>query len=143
MSCKRNNQVTGNAGMYYVCYRLSDRGLNVMPTARNARGIDILAYDEHGGFVTIQVKTLSKRSPVILGSDLSNVMGDYWCIVVKQKGGNPKVFVMTPDEVKSLRRTSKDKNGKDCHWLQPTEFDRTEFLEKWDRIVVLPRRHEG
>lgn len=39
-----DNQIVGNAGLYYVCYRLSLLGWNVMPTARNARGIDVVAY---------------------------------------------------------------------------------------------------
>ncbi len=38
-------QVVGNIGMYYAAYRLSQQGWNVMPTARNARGVDLLAYD--------------------------------------------------------------------------------------------------
>ena len=32
-------QVVGNIGMYYAAYRLSQQGWNVMPTARNARGV--------------------------------------------------------------------------------------------------------
>jgi hypothetical protein len=39
-----NQQVVGNVGLYYCCYRLSLLGWKVMPTARNARGIDIIAY---------------------------------------------------------------------------------------------------
>ncbi len=35
---------TRNAGLYYTCYPLSLLGWNVMPTARNARGVDIIAY---------------------------------------------------------------------------------------------------
>jgi len=38
-------QVVGNIGLYYAAYRLSEYGWNVMPTARNARGVDLLAYD--------------------------------------------------------------------------------------------------
>lgn len=37
-------QVVGNIGMYFAAYRLSCMGGNVMPTSRNARGIDLLAY---------------------------------------------------------------------------------------------------
>lgn len=40
---KLSPQIVGNVGMYYVCFKLSELGLNVMPTARNARGIDIVA----------------------------------------------------------------------------------------------------
>jgi hypothetical protein len=31
-----SNQIVGNIGLYYVCYRLSCFGWNAMPTARNA-----------------------------------------------------------------------------------------------------------
>ena len=55
--------------MYYVCYQLSRRGLNAMPTARNARGVDVIAYDRGATrMIALQVKTLSKRDPVPLGS---------------------------------------------------------------------------
>ena len=43
-----NVQVTGNVGMYFAAYQLSRQGWNVMPTARNARGIDLLIYDTQG-----------------------------------------------------------------------------------------------
>jgi len=36
----------GNVGLYYVCSRLSCLGWNVMPTARNARGVDSLIYSQ-------------------------------------------------------------------------------------------------
>jgi hypothetical protein len=42
---RKKTQITGNTGMFYVCYQLSKMGWNVMPTARNAKGIDIIAYN--------------------------------------------------------------------------------------------------
>ena len=42
---RHSGQVVGNIGMYYAAYRLSLMGWNVMPTSRNAKGIDLLAYD--------------------------------------------------------------------------------------------------
>lgn len=64
---KHDSQITGNVGLYYVCYKLSCLGWNVMPTSRNTRGIDIVAYDQSGKkFVGIQVKALSKRDPYLL-----------------------------------------------------------------------------
>ena len=71
----KDNQITGNIGLYYVCYQLSRRGWNVMPTARNARGIDIVAYKGSKGFIGIQVKTLSKPAPVPLGTSLEKISG--------------------------------------------------------------------
>ncbi|HZW57961.1 MAG TPA: hypothetical protein VFF30_16850 [Nitrososphaerales archaeon] len=41
-----NRQVTGNVGMYWVAYKLSSIGWNFMPTSRNAKGIDIVIYDD-------------------------------------------------------------------------------------------------
>lgn len=37
---KENKQLTSNVGLYYACYGLSQNGWNVMPTARNAKGVD-------------------------------------------------------------------------------------------------------
>ena len=40
---------------------------NAMPTARIARGVDIIAYNRNcSKIISIQVKTLSKRNPVPL-----------------------------------------------------------------------------
>jgi hypothetical protein len=40
-----------------------------MPTTRNVRGVDIIAYNQDAIHkIAVQVKTLSKRSPVPLGS---------------------------------------------------------------------------
>ena len=38
----KNNQMVGNIGLFYTCYRLSRLGWNAMPTSRNARGVDII-----------------------------------------------------------------------------------------------------
>src|SRR5882762_2693725 len=76
-----NNQVVGNVGLFYVCYRLSRRGWNVMPTARNARGIDVLIYSQDASRTyTIQVKALSRRNPVPLGNRLDRLMGDFFVV---------------------------------------------------------------
>jgi len=50
---KQESQIVGNTGLFYACYRLSTMGWNVMPTARNARGIEIFANSP-------EVKPLSK-----------------------------------------------------------------------------------
>src|SRR3954467_9631012 len=95
-----DSQITGNVGLYYCCYRLSLLGWNVMPTARNARGVDIVAYDKLATtFVGVQVKALSKRDPVPLGNDLQKVMGDFW-IIVNSIAKNPLAYVLLPSEVK-------------------------------------------
>jgi hypothetical protein len=65
----KDNQIVGNMGLYHVCYELSRLGWNVLPTSRNTRGVDIVIYSQDSKRKhTIQVKTLSKRNPVPLGS---------------------------------------------------------------------------
>ena len=126
-------QLTGNVGLYYCCYRLSLLGWNVMPTARNARGVDIIAYSRDAShFKGIQVKALSKRNPVPLGTSLEKIMGDYW-IVINKVATAPSAFVLTPQEV--LERVHRgEKDGRVSYWLQPGEYEQEQFREAWERI---------
>jgi hypothetical protein len=103
-------QVVGNIGMFYAAYRLSQHGWNVMPTSRNARGVDLLAYDVSAHiFKGIQVKALSRRDNVRLGNTLDKFMGDWWIIVTNAATTVPVCFIMEPREVKQLARRSEKK----------------------------------
>lgn len=127
-------QLTGNVGLYYCCYRLSLLGWNVMPTARNARGVDIIAYSRDASrFVGIQVKALSKRNPVPLGNSLDKIMGDFWVIVNKVTTPSPSAFVLLPSEVRE-RAHCGEKDGRVSYWLQPHEYEQAPFREAWERI---------
>ncbi len=131
-----DSQITGNSGLYYVCYKLSCMGWNVMPTARNARGIDIIAYNSDGSkFIGVQVKSLSKKNPVPLGKSIENdkIMGDFWIIVTDVTSEQPKAFILKPDEVKkgALRG---GKEGRFSYWLRPTVYENPLFKGKWKRI---------
>ena len=114
-------QVVGNAGMYHATHRLSREGWNVMPTARNARGIDLVAYDASGKrFVGIQIKSLSKRAPVPFGRSAEDLMDDWWIIVSNATSEAPRSYIVNPDEVKRLAHRG-EKDGRISHWLQPTQ----------------------
>lgn len=126
-------QIVGNVGLYYVCYQLSRLGWNVMVTARNARGLDIIAYGaDCSRFVGVQVKALSKRDPVPLGASLDSVIGDFW-IIVDNLASTPRAFVMLPGEVKNLAHRG-EKDGRVSYWLQPSSYDAKGFAEAWERI---------
>lgn len=130
---KLDTQIVGNVGLYYVCYNLSRMGWNVMPTTRNARGIDLVAYDKSGKeFGGIQVKALSRRNPVPLGTSLDKIMGDYW-VIVNKLAGDPTANVMRPDEVKYLAHRG-EKDGRVSFWLQRTSYDSDEYKDAWSRI---------
>jgi hypothetical protein len=128
-------QVTGNVGMYFAAYRLSQMGWNVMPTARNARGIDLLAYDASAGlYLGIQVKTLSRlRPPVPLGKSVDSFLGDWWIIVTKAATTDPACFIMKPEEVKRLAHRG-EKDGRVGYWLRANKYHTDKFREAWDRI---------
>lgn len=127
-------QLTGNVGLYYCCYRLSLLGWNVMPTARNARGVDIIAYSRDASrFVGVQVKALSKRNPVPLGGSPDKIMGDFWVIVNKVATPTPAAFVLLPLEVRE-RAHRGEKDGRVSYWLQPGDYEQGPFHEAWERI---------
>ena len=129
-----NNQVVGNIGLYYVCYRLSRMGWNVMPTTRNARGIDLVIYSQDAmKKFTVQVKALSKRSPVPLGKHLNNHIGDYFIICRKIALDSPECFVLTPSEVCEAAHKG-EKNNNISYWLQPKDYEISDFQDRWDRI---------
>lgn len=131
---KLNPQIVGNLGLYWCCYKLSLLGWNVMPTARNARGVDIIAYSSDASrFKGIQVKALSKRNPVPLGGDLSKCMGDHWVIISKVASETPAAFILDPAEVKELAHRG-GKDGKVSYWLQPVSYEQAQFREAWGRI---------
>jgi hypothetical protein len=130
----KNNQVVGNVGLYYVCYRLSRLGWNVMPTARNAKGIDILIYSQDALRTrTIQVKALSKSSPVPLGGKLDNIFGDFFVVCRNFSLTEPECFVLEPKEVHTLAHKG-EKDGKVSYWLQPKQYALEQFREQWQRI---------
>jgi len=125
-------QIVGNIGLYYTCFRLSERGWNVLPTTRNTRGIDIICFGKGGRNTrSIQVKTLSRQT-VPLGRDLDKIMGDFWVIVTSLATGKPRTYILTPEEVRAraVRYQGKSK----AYWLRPQRYAIVEFEEKWERI---------
>ncbi len=106
-----------------------------MPTTRNARGIDIIAYSPDGSrFVTVQVKALSKRDPVPLGTSLDKLMGEFWVIVTNIAiAREPRVFVFPIEEVRRLAHRA-EKDGRVSYWLEPASYDTEEFCNAWHRI---------
>lgn len=136
MKTKHEAQIVGNIGMFYACYQLSRRGWNVMPTTRNARGIDVIAYSPDASrFIGVQVKSLSKRSPVPLGKTLDKIMGDYWIIVNNAISETPSTFILLPKEVKD-RAHRGEKDGSVSYWLQPRDYDQEQFHDAWDQLEL-------
>ncbi len=142
---KTDKHIVGNIGMFYACYQLSLLGWNVMPTSRNAKGIDIIAYSPDGkDYLGFQVKTLSNPAHVRLGEEKEKIMGDYWIIVVlkdkRNPSCNPTMYILTKDEV-IARGNNYVKNGKKTAFLHADKYEDEKFKNNLDKIVVL-REHK-
>ncbi len=126
-----NPQVVGNVGLYYVCFKLSLNGWNVMPTSRNAPGIDILIYSQDASRKqTIQVKARRKETDIDLG-DNQTFLFDFLVVcpnVMTEEA--PRCFVLTEEEVRRLCRRKKD--GK--FWLRARDYRTDGFRENWELI---------
>ena len=145
---KKNNQITGNTGMYYVCYQLSRRKWNAMPTSRNAKGIDIVAYSNTGKCVGIQVKTISNLVNICFGKKVEYIF-DYLVIVAlgafSNKDDKEKdehvVYILSKEETKQMMsQYGKDKNS----WLRIDLINKNKpcFQNNWDKIVKNNRDKE-
>lgn len=129
-----SNQLTGKAGVYYCCYKLSVLGWNVALTVRNAQGVDIVARrGSDTGSVGVQVRTLSKRAPVPLGPTLDSIMGDYWAIVNDVISASPRTFILLPSEVRATAHRS-ERDGKVTYWLEPKDYELDSYREAWGRL---------
>lgn len=137
----KSSQVTGNAASHYAAWQLSRRGWNVMLTSRNAKGSDLFcSNDAETRFFGVQSKGLTKRDPVGLGSNLTNLRSDWWIITIKAKTDAPVCFIMTLQEVKDLAHHSDPLNsrtGAASIWLQPSAYDQPQFREAWHRFETL------
>lgn len=129
---KKETQITGNTGMYYACYKLSELGYNVMPTARNAKGVDIVAYTPDAKkYLGFQVKTVSRKWGVPLGKNgVTNSMADYWIVVVLDGQAGPDCYILKPGEVRSGVFVDSKGNS----WLEAKKYATLDYLEWWDRI---------
>lgn len=129
---KPPRQLVGNMGLYYVCYELSKRGWNVLPTSRNARGVDVVIYSQEAIRThTIQIKALSKRDPVPLGNNIKNLIAEYLIICRKVLNDRPEIFISKIDFIK-VRVHEGRKGNKVSYWLNPKEYE--DLKDNWGII---------
>ncbi len=129
----QKRQITGNAGLNYASWQLSQRGWHVLPTIRNAKGSDLFITNEDETiFFGVQSKALSKRDAVSLHTNLGELRSDWWIITTFANSDAPVCYILRVEEVRAL--ASQDKNGGKC-WLEARDYARDEFREAWHRLV--------
>jgi len=133
MPAKSAKHVTGNVGLYFVSYKLSQLGWNAMLTSRNCRGIDLVICSSMATRMqSVQVKSFSARDSAALGKDLSGLIADWFLVCCGVYSITPVTFVLTKDDVRNaLLSHGPDKAG---YWLDPRDYSRIEFQDRWDRI---------
>jgi len=107
-----DKHITGNIGLYYVCYRLSKNDWNAMPTSRNSRGADIIAV-KGDDCIGIQVKSLSAKADVRLGRNYREPFVHYWIIVTdcRNKKNEPAVYVIPSEDIIKERLDPNNQNN--------------------------------
>jgi len=126
---KPPTQIVGNAGLYYVCFKLTQKGWNVLPTSRNAKGIDAVLYNQQATTThTVQVKALRKRDPVPISKD--SLMAEYFIVCRKVFDEKPEIFVAKTKDIKPRIHEGTNAKGKKSYWLQPKMYE--EFIDNWD-----------
>lgn len=138
----RNKQRTGNVGLFYICYRLSRLGWIAMPTIKNAKGIDIVAYSENGGeMLTIQTKGFTDSQSISFQTK-DDVIADFYIIATQVYEHPPIVYILTKDEVKDHLVPYKDKFWVDKRIYQPKKKSKNnygqdlsqQFVETWGKV---------
>jgi hypothetical protein len=127
---KLPQRLVRNAGVFYVCHRLSERRWKALPRTRNTKGPNVVIDSEDEKRRRLKVRSLSKRDPVPLGKD-PHIDADWMVVCIRVRTDSPRCFVLTPDEVSKL--ATRDKRGPN-YWLEQRQYDTEAFAERWDRI---------
>lgn len=126
---ERSKHLVGNIGLFYVCYELSRRDWNCLPTSRNAKGIDLVIYSQDAKKMhTIQVKALSRKNSVPFGKS-ENLMAEFLIICVLNE--HPEIYILTNEEV-PLALHRNEKEGRVSYWLEPRSYE--DHKDHWELI---------
>jgi hypothetical protein len=88
-----NLQIIGNAGLFYVSYKLTILGWNVLVTSRNTAGPDILLFSRLARTKhTIQVKSSSDQRDCNIGQPKNFLMSDFAVICGNLKN-KPEMYI--------------------------------------------------
>ncbi len=89
MASGRNNYLTKQTGEYLVAAELSRRGLIATTFTGNVPNYDIVAVDDSGGHVLVQVKTIAANSWQLNVSQFADIVFDGRSQVIKGELAEP------------------------------------------------------
>jgi hypothetical protein len=101
-----------------------------MPTARNAKGVDIVGYNTDASRkITIQLKAQSEPMDVNMRGGATEFIADYLIVAWKVASDKPEFFIMGKDEVR--RQIYVGAKETDC-WLERRIYQ--SYRDRWDLI---------
>src|SRR5919198_3117268 len=80
---------------------------------------------------TIQAKSLTKRSPVPLGSSLESLFADYLIVCRNVLVNNPELFITSMGRIRPDIHKG-HKNGRVSYWLQQKNYE--QYKDNWEEI---------
>ena len=90
-----------NAGVFYVCHRLSQMGWNALPSTHKAKGPNIVIDSKDVKRTRrLKVRSLSKRDPVPLGKD-PNIDADWVVVCIRVREGlkQRRIEPLQPEDI--------------------------------------------
>ncbi|MDA7989541.1 MAG: hypothetical protein MPK30_00305 [Gammaproteobacteria bacterium] len=143
---KLSSQIVANIGLFHVCHELSRRGMNVVPTSRNTRSVDIIVGSaDFSRHATIQVKASTTQLGTRVASSMpdKNGKGTKEEAILKSKLADFWVFVRIDKESGYTIQDSAVCEGGDSvllsygntHWWYEPWYptDNSKVAAKWDR----------
>ena len=138
----KNKQIIGNQGLHFVSFVLARKGFNVAITSRNAKGADIIIYNEDfSSLKTLQVKSITVKQDTNVGQTVEKIgpapqlICDYW-VFVNLSYSYPRCSVYTKEELQPLVAVDNNpgKAGKWSWWLPSRVSD--SCIDEWEKILL-------
>lgn len=133
---KINSVLLGDAGEYYVAFRLAAMGINPALMNRNSKGVDILATDNGQNVISIQVKSSrGKNNPRRwdVGNHFPKPSASFFYVFLNifDESGENIECVVIPSRFVAEKVSWGDNKRKTFH-LQNEHA--TQFNNNWDQI---------
>jgi len=112
-----DKQLIGNAGIFYVSYKLTTLGWNVLITSRNTKGPDMVIISRSGKEQhTVQIKSSIRNCRTVnVGNPKNFRMSDFAVLCVNLKSGDPSMYISkTTDFILN--------SSKAGHYIKPKDY---------------------
>ena len=137
MATGRSTKLTGSVGEFLVAAELCRRGLIATPFSGNVPHYDIVASDEYGGHLLIQVKTINKTNwqfdvskfvdismdgdRQVLENEVKEPFPNLYCVFVALGNSNTKerYFIFTWNELRTTIVNHHNAYLKKCGGVRP------------------------